>query len=283
MHAIPSGAVWRRIAGRDWLSKNRDALDAATGGTCAVVERPNHPRVSIECFCAGTTEAKLLQARFGGAIERVPADWLERCAREHLHPPIRVGQRLVVVADPVQKDSAASANVLVIPAGAAFGTGDHPTTAMSLRLLEESSRALRQNWRAFDAGTGSGILALAARAFGAAGVLAIDNDPRAVRTAKANATLNKIAGIRFRIGDALKRISAEKFDIITANLFSELLIEALPRWRSRLRVSGCVILSGILREQERDVVSALRRHAFAISIVRRRGKWIAILATIRCP
>ncbi len=274
-----AGVVWRKIASRAWLSQHADALDAATGGTHAVIERPGLLQVSIECFFASAARAKSLQTRFGGAIEHVPADWLERCAREQLHPPIRVGHRLVVLADASQLGSEKSAHVLVIPAGAAFGTGDHATTAMSLRLLEQSSRALRDGWSAFDAGTGSGVLALAARRFGAAEVMAIDNDPVAVKTAKVNARLNRIAGVQFRCGDALKPTTMRKVDIITANLFSELLVAALPRWKPLLRHGGRVILSGILRAQERDVVRALRRHGFGIPIVRRRGKWIAMMAT----
>ena len=47
-----------------------------------------------------------------------------------------------------------------------------------------------------------------------------------------------------------------KFDVITANLFSEILIKALPGWSRRLVRGGYLILSGILRSQERTVVRA---------------------------
>lgn len=273
-----SGAVWRRTASLSWLEKYRTALDAATGASYAVVERPKHSRVSVEYFCGSSRTAKDLQARFGGTIEPVAADWLERCWRQHLHAPIRVGGRLVVVAEREQSDGDAPEALLVIPAGAAFGTGDHPTTAMSLRLLEQTSRALPLNWHAFDAGTGSGILALAARLFGAGDVLGIDNDPLAIMTAKANSAANKIRRVKFLTSDARKPPGRGKFDLITANLFSELLIVALPQWQRRLRRGGRIILSGILRTQEREVSRALRQLGLEILIVRRRGKWVAILA-----
>src|SRR5207244_8103824 len=57
--------------------------------------------------------------------------------------------------------------LLVIPASAAFGTGGHATTAMSLRLLERLTRKWEKGWSLADLGTGSGILALAAKRFGA--------------------------------------------------------------------------------------------------------------------
>ncbi len=140
---------------------------------------------------------------------------------------------------------------LVIPAGAAFGTGNHATTAMSLRLLEEGSRKLKPGWSLVDLGTGSGILALAAKCFGAQRVIAMDNDAQAIATARENARMNRIDDVSFRIGDVRRWRSAHKVDIVTANLFSELLIEILPRLKRSLKHNGRMILSGVLRTQER--------------------------------
>ena len=125
-----------------------------------------------------------------------------------------------------------------------------------------------------DLGTGSGILALAAKRLGAKSVIGIDNDPAAISTAKQNARLNKISGVKFRLGDVRRWKSRRKVDIVTANLFSELLIEILPRIKTARRL----ILSGILRNQERDVRRALARNKIDILEARRRGKWVAMLA-----
>ncbi|MDQ6809495.1 MAG: 50S ribosomal protein L11 methyltransferase [Verrucomicrobiota bacterium] len=277
----PSGAVWRKVAGPSWLQEHAAALARATDGSYATIERPGHARLTIECFCARLAEATTLQRRLGGTIERVAAGWLERSAETHLHKPIRIGRRLVIVADRAQVKMDATPNALVIPAAAAFGTGDHATTAMSLRLLEQFSRGMSPGWDALDLGTGSGILALAARRFGASEAIGIDNDARAVRTAQENARINRIKGVRFRLGDALKVIGPRRFDLITANLFSELLIRAAPVLQQQLRAGGVLIVSGILRTQEQDVAKALRRHGFRVLKVRRRGKWIAMLCTTR--
>ncbi|MDB6147113.1 MAG: hypothetical protein JWO45_777, partial [Spartobacteria bacterium] len=93
-------------------------------------------------------------------------------------------------------------------------------------------------------------------------------------TAKENARLNKIDMVRFRVGDVRHFLAAGDVDIVVANLFSELLIDILPKLK-RVR---WLILSGVLRKQERELVSALRRHAMSIVKTRRRGKWIALLA-----
>jgi ribosomal protein L11 methyltransferase len=152
---------------------------------------------------------------------------------------------------------------------------------MCLRLLEQITRRLAPGWAMLDAGTGSGILALAGSCFGAARVLAIENDPLAYSTAKRNARMNHARNIEFITGDIFAHKLAEKFDIITANLYSEILIQALPVWSRNLTHDGRLILSGILRTQESAVVRALRQLTFAVAETRRRGKWIALLAQSR--
>ena len=111
--------------------------------------------------------------------------------------------------------------------------------------------------------------------------MAIDQDPLACVTAKRNARANRVRNIEFIHGDVLKRKLRGKFDLITANLFSEVLIEALPAWSQYIAQCGCLILSGILRNQERDVTRALKRNKIDIVQARRRGKWVAILAAVK--
>lgn len=158
---------------------------------------------------------------------------------------------------------------------------------MSLRLLEKISRGWKHSWGHVDLGTGTGILALAAKALGAKRVIGIDIDPIAIATARANARRNKIDGVRFQVADVRSWTFPQKgrlrhkgyggqVDIVTANLFSELLLEILPK----LKCSRWLILSGILRKQESRLVRALHRHQIKVVEVRRRGKWIAMLTRL---
>jgi ribosomal protein L11 methyltransferase len=179
----------------------------------------------------------------------------------------------VVIPSPSKRAADNFPYSLIVPARAAFGTGEHATTAMSLRLLEEVTRGRKPQF-VVDLGTGSGILALAASCFGAKRVVAVDIDPIAVATAQANARLNKIENVDFQLRDVRRWNSACRIDIATANLFSELLIQILPK----LKRSSCLILSGVLRTQEKELVRALHRHKINLVEVRRRGKWIAVLA-----
>jgi ribosomal protein L11 methyltransferase len=156
-----------------------------------------------------------------------------------------------------------------MPAQMAFGTGEHPTTAMSLRLLEQLTRRWKRGWSVVDLGTGSGILALTPKRFGAGDVVGMDNDPAAISTAKSNARLNKIHGVVFRFGDALKREWPRNADVITANLYSHLLIEIVPK----LNPGRWLIFSGILRSQKDAMLRAMQRNDIEIRSINYRGKW----------
>jgi ribosomal protein L11 methyltransferase len=255
--------LWRKLADRWWLAANETALRAFAGNQLAIIERPPRKRLQIELGSKSSRKVQTLVDQFGGRIEKLPRDWLKRYLRKQKAKPLNIGDK-----------------TLLIPAGAAFGTGEHATTAMCLRLLER----VIVDWGAdasrvrspiiVDLGTGSGILALAASLLGAKRIVAIDLDPMAITTAKQNARRNKIDNVQFRLVDVRRWNPPRDVDIVTANLFSELLVEILPKLR---RVS-CLILSGIFRDQEVELTRALKRNKVDIREVRRRGKWVAVLA-----
>jgi ribosomal protein L11 methyltransferase len=266
--------LWRRTASQKWWSNNEERLRASAGDRLAIIEEAGRKRLQLEVTSGSQGDAQKLAKEFGGRVEKLPKDWLKRFSCKQQTEPIKIGKRLVIVRS---RKNRSSTKQLIIPAGAAFGTGDHATTAMSLRMFEELTRRWKPGWSIVDLGTGSGILALAARCFGATRVIGIDDDPVAIATAKENARLNKIRAVRFRVGDVRRAKLPRKIDIICANLFSELLIEILPK----LKAARWVIISGILRNQERDVTRALTRHKIDIVQVRRHGKWVAILTAVR--
>lgn len=271
--------IWRKRVGAHWLTTRNEEFTRRFGEALALIERPGSKRVLLEISCRTRKCAQELVNEFGGNAEPLQRGWLEHWTRQTAGKPLNIGSRLTILSAPAQQRSPTRA--LIIPAEAAFGTGHHATTAMCLRLLERLTRRRAPGWRMLDAGTGSGILALAGSCFGAGEVLAIDNDPLACATAKRNARANHLRNIEFATGDILKQKLAGRFEIITANLFSELVIEALPVWSRHLAADGHLLLSGILRSQESDVVRALRRHGLALTEIRRRGKWIALLAVPR--
>jgi len=270
--------IWRKRVGTHWWRGRSESLTLRFGGSLAIIERPGAERVTLEIACATERAANTLRREFGGSVEKLRPGWLQHFAKQARGKPLRIGRRLIILGAPARR--ATAARTLIIPAEAAFGTGHHATTAMCLRLLEQITRGLAPGWSMLDAGTGSGILAMAGSCFGAGSILAIDSDPLACATAKRNARLNRARNIEFSTGDVLKPRLTGKFEIITANLFSEIVIEALPLWSRRLAPGGHLILSGILRSQETAVVRALGQHNLTAPEIRRRGKWIALLALL---
>jgi ribosomal protein L11 methyltransferase len=271
--------IWRKRMTTNWVGFRKDEFRLRFGGSLAIIERPETECVTLEVSCATESAAHQLIREFGGSVEKLRPGWLQHFSKQTEGKPLRIGSRLIILSTPARRATAERA--VIIPAGTAFGTGHHATTALCLRLLERITRRFHPGWRMLDAGTGSGILAIAGSCFGAGRVVAIDNDPLACATAKRNARVNGARNIEFSTGDVLKRKLSGKFEIITANLFSEIVIEALPIWSRHLAANGHLILSGILRSQEITVVRALRRHSFVASEIRRRGKWIALLAQPR--
>src|SRR2546423_13197808 len=119
--------IWREQAPSDWLRRNLDELQARLGSAIAIIEQPGKARAVVEVSCETRIEAKQLQREFGGRIEKLRADWLQQFARKSRVKPLRVGSRLVVNN---AESKSGGARTIVIPAEAAFGTGDHVTTAM---------------------------------------------------------------------------------------------------------------------------------------------------------
>jgi len=279
--------VWRKRAGAGWLAANEVALREIAGRRLAIVSKPAHRNATAEIASPSCSELEKIRTRFGGIIEKLPRNWLLKFLREQKLRSLKIGKRLVIVSSTVR---GRMKRTLLIPACAAFGTGEHVTTAMALRMLERLTRksvargaqcgtrgperSPDKEFSLLDLGTGSGILALAAARFGAKRIIAIDNDPTAIATAKENGRRNKIEQVDFRVADVRRWKFSARTDIITANLFSELLIEILPK----LKCAEWLILSGVLREQEAQLLRALNRHGISVVETRRRGKWIALLA-----
>jgi len=269
--------LWRKRAEMHWVKAHEDALQAKASGQLVIVRRPERKRLELEIVCRSRSASSALLKEFGGRIEALPRNWLERFARND-SKAIKIGKRLVIssvggtLVSRVSRHKACSH--IIIPASLAFGTGEHATTAMSLRFLEQLTCCWKPGWSLADLGTGSGILALAAKCFGAGQVVGIDNDPVAISVAKSNVRLNKIRGASFQLGDVHKWNPAQQTDVITANLYSDLLIEIVPK----LRGGGWLILSGILRSQQDELGRVLQRNHLDIINMRHRGKWVAILA-----
>ena len=250
------------------------------GQRLVMVTLVNSRALRIEAYHVTHAEAETLLREFGGAV-RAARPLTKKELEPKPRPPLRVRGKLLVVS--TEKELALAEKLhpkipaLLIPATVAFGTGEHATTATCLRMLADAAGQLRgTEWDALDIGTGSGILALAARIFGARKVEAGDFDPTAVRVAKENAAANKIRGVHFSRMDVLKWNAPRRWPVVVANVFSATLISAAPRIARAVEKGGRLILSGILRTQEREVLSAFRKQGCRLDLAVRKGKWVTL-------
>lgn len=160
--------------------------------------------------------------------------------------------------------------------GLAFGTGEHPTTALCLDWLDAHMTA---GETVLDYGCGSGILALAALALGARAAWATDNDPQALLATRANTVLNGVTD-RLEVG-APEDLRAPVVDVLVANILARPLIELASTFAPRVRPGGHVVLAGILERQAGEVSAAYTPYFAGFERAEVDG-WVR-LAAVRKP
>ena len=203
-------------------------------------------------------------------------NWMENWKR-HYHP-IKVGRKLVILPPWLVNPQPSRTPILIDP-GLAFGTGAHPTTRLSLQLLEHY---LQPGITIFDIGCGSAILSIAAAKLGAAAVYGVDPDPQAIESARQNVISNDVqhqvelqqGSIEYFLhGNALQ----QQAPLVVANILSHILIKLLDGGLAALvEPGGILLLSGILEEVEGEMDDALARHK--LNIVKRLHSedWLAL-------
>jgi ribosomal protein L11 methyltransferase len=191
--------------------------------------------------------------------------------------PFRVGQRLLIVP-PWKRESEPGRTTIVIQPAQAFGTGHHPTTAGALRAIESIVGAHTPR-SILDAGTGSGVLAIAGALLGkrTSEIIAIDIDPTALENARANARLNSVEkSIRF---SSVPLVSIHRhFDLVVANILSGTLIELAPHLRKLVAPGGRLVLGGFLADEADDVLGHYRSPLRCISRKTHRGWTTLVMA-----
>ncbi|MDC0662405.1 50S ribosomal protein L11 methyltransferase [Marinobacter sp. SS21] len=165
--------------------------------------------------------------------------------------PMKFGERLWIVPSWHGAPDPQAANLLLDP-GLAFGTGTHPTTALCLQWLDGMTLTDQQ---VIDYGCGSGILGLAALLLGARHVIGVDTDAQALEASRDNARRNRIEDSRLDLYLPVDE-PATQADVLLANILAQPLISLAGHLAGRVKPGGHLVLSGILSNQARDVMTA---------------------------
>ena len=240
------------------------------GPTAVDVQHTRSARIFFPSSDARDAALRALASRFDVTAVDVPdEDWARR-SQENL-TPISVG-RITISPRPDSLPADADSIAIVVVPSMGFGTGHHATTRLCLAALQDVALAGRV---VLDVGTGSGVLAMAARRLGAARAVGIDSDPDAIESARDNLALNPaVDEVEFVLAD-LSASPLPSADVVTANLTGALLIRSAPLLLEAVRDGGVLILSGILAP-ERDAV----REAFADATVideSHEDEWVAVV------
>lgn len=158
---------------------------------------------------------------------------------------------------------------LSLPASRAFGTGSHASTRLALLALEDEAL---EGCSILDVGTGSGVLALAAAALGARFAVGLDSDSQAVFVAQENLRRHSFGG-RVHLYAGPLSASTGEFDLVVANMLAEEFLPEARHMLARTGRRGRVLLSGITREREPDVLERLRTGRWKLAGRRTEMEW----------
>ncbi|MFB3130923.1 MAG: 50S ribosomal protein L11 methyltransferase, partial [Rhodothermales bacterium] len=152
--------------------------------------------------------------------------------------------------------------------------GYHASTRLALRFLPD---LVNEGDHVLDAGTGTGILAIAAVKLGAEWAVAFDNDPWSQQNAIENFYLNEVdAKIAFRKG-SVDQVPEEPFDLILANINRTALLTMLPVFAQKTKPGGHLVLAGLLQQDRNPMLDAAAGHGLAAVKEDTEGEWWAVV------
>jgi ribosomal protein L11 methyltransferase len=204
-----------------------------------------------------------------GVAEVAEQDWVRLTQSQFA--PVEITPEFWIV--PTWHEPPAQAReVIRLDPGLAFGTGTHPTTRMCLRWIATRQRTTLG--RVLDYGCGSGILAIGAAKFGAAGIDAVDIDEAAVESTRLNAQANNVA-----LNAGLPEAAEGRYDTVLANILATPLKVLAPLLCERVAPGGSLVLAGILARQADELKAAYAPHA-TLEVSDSEDGWILMTARL---
>lgn len=248
----------------------------------AIDEIVNGVRVFLPSADACTRAALLVQAIDHAVsttiVDVSDEDWAERS--QSSLAPIRVGR--FVVSPDGSGEKTPDVLFLTIKPSMGFGTGHHASTRLCLRLLQAAPVA---GASVLDVGTGSGILAIAARKLGATDVVATDVDPDALASASENLALNHEPSVLLHQGElaAARKQLGRAFDVVLANLTGALLMREAASLAGLTRPGGQLIASGFQQHEIEHVTASFRAAGLIVGERLDEDDWVGVRSSLTTP
>ena len=232
---------------------------------------------SLQLYVDSLTELfpELEKPRFRTEIIRDP-DWGE--AWKKYFKPLRVSRNIIIKPTWEPFSPAGREIVIEIDPGMAFGTGQHPSTGMCLKAIDEIllNEPSAETWRVLDVGTGTGILGIACAKLGAGEVLCVDNDGQATEIARENVRINRVEG---RVAVSSRDVAelTEPFHLVVANLTAKILIEFYPHLVRLVSPGGRLVISGIIVQNKPEIEARFLGGSFPVHGLITEKEWICYL------
>jgi ribosomal protein L11 methyltransferase len=206
----------------------------------------------------------------------VDQDWGEEWKK--YFKPLRVSKNIVIKPTWERYAPAGRDIVIEIDPGMAFGTGQHPSTRMSLEAIEDiilKDRTIKK-WRVLDVGTGTGILGISCAKLGAERVVCVDIDKKAAEIARENAKINHVED-RVEVINRDVTTIHEPFDLIVANLTAKILMRLRTHLMSLIENEGYLVISGIIDQNQNDIESQFLTGKFALHRIITEKEWVCYI------
>lgn len=204
-------------------------------------------------------------------------DWVSEVQKNF--PPLHTG-KFFIYGQHYEGPKPVSTIQLKIDAGRAFGTGEHETTSSCLEAIEWLAKRYRFR-HMLDMGCGTGILAIAMAKTWPSPVIAVDIDDQAIVITKENAVINRISSaIRASVSDGYKSSLVKNhapYDLIVSNILARPLVRFAPYLEKHLAPNGMVVVSGLLANQEKMVLSAHRSQGLYLVRRIRHNCWNTLI------
>lgn len=197
-------------------------------------------------------------------------NWNEKWEQEV--PSIKVSDK-IGIAPEWKIDELDTPIKIIINPKMSFGTGDHDTTKLCIRFLEEIDL---KDKTILDAGTGTGILSIVSSKLGAKKIMAFDNNEWSIRNAKENFAINDINNFELEMLELDEVNKLSNSDILVANILAHVIKRNIEKFAKSLNPKCLFIASGILIEQEDDIVNEAKKFDLKKISSKHLNEWTAI-------
>jgi ribosomal protein L11 methyltransferase len=186
---------------------------------------------------------------------------------------IEVGDRIIIKPSFKHYPSKADKIIIDIDPKMSFGTGEHQTTKIMLKLCE---KFIKSEHNVLDIGSGTGVLAIASSKLGAKSAYAVDNDEWCYINALENVKKNEVDNVKV-VNGTIEKVINKRFDIVLANINKNVILDIKQNLVNVLKGKGILIISGVLDDDAQQLERQFLPLGLTAELIEKMDEWIGIV------